>query len=568
MNIFDEFYIPFLKDNIPYFIIYAIFSFGTYPFQTIILPKLYGMLIGKINSGDISTIQITLGNLYTSLLKFGLQGIILSIILVYIFISGAHAIKNYIEADLVPNFLTFAREKIFRKTVEERSKNFREVKSGEHISRILEVTRSMKNIFQWVMSDTIPETFALILTVLYFLTIDSEITYVLGFALIIIYTIIYITSEYVISGSREREIKYFELSEKLNDSFSNLLNVYLNNEEETENKKNEDVSKEYGTEYKNLLITERYIITACQTMAIIAYSTSVLKMLGKFTNNTLKASTFITSMLLLGNYMNYTFSSIYNIGAVLLSQIGIISASDPFLSEIMNASSTKGITSGIDSGEIYFNDIVYAYDKTGSNLFDGFNLHIDGGDKVAIVGPSGSGKTTLTKMLVGVIRPTHGNIKIDGTLIEEYDTTYLRDKVIYVNQRTTLFDTTILENIKYGNHNVSDDEVMNIIEEYRLQSVYGELEQGVSSHAGSNGSNLSLGMQKVTIILRSIFKDGQVYIFDEPLAGLDGNTRKKVMRLLLNKCKDKTLLVITHDEEIIPFMNRVIDLKEYKDKND
>ena len=75
-------------------------------------------------------------------------------------------------------------------------------------------------------------------------------------------------------------------------------------------------------------------------------------------------------------------------------------------------------------------------------------------------------------------------------------------------------------------------------------------------------------MQKVTIILRSIFKDGQVYIFDEPLAGLDGNTRKKVMRLLLNKCKDKTLLVITHDEEIIPFMNRVIDLKEYKDKND
>ena len=89
------------------------------------------------------------------------------------------------------------------------------------------------------------------------------------------------------------------------------------------------------------------------------------------------------------------------------------------------------------------------------------------------------------------------------------------------------------------------------------------MEKGLNSICGPNGSNLSLGMQKVIIIMRGILKsNGKIYVFDEPLAGLDMNTRKKIIKLILDKTSGKTLIIITHDVEIIPYLDRTIDLNK------
>ena len=118
-------------------------------------------------------------------------------------------------------------------------------------------------------------------------------------------------------------------------------------------------------------------------------------------------------------------------------------------------------------------------------------------------------------------------------------------------------------NLQYGN-NKSEKEIEQLLKKYKLNEVYTDLNDGYKSDVGINGGNLSLGMQKVTTIVRGILKPCGIIIFDEPLAGLDERTRDKVMKLLFNECKTKTIIVITHDEEILPHLDRTINVNEFQ----
>ena len=101
-----------------------------------------------------------------------------------------------------------------------------------------------------------------------------------------------------------------------------------------------------------------------------------------------------------------------------------------------------------------------------------------------------------------------------------------------------------------------------MLRKYDLLTIYDNLENGLLSKAGPKGTNLSLGMQKVTILMRGLMRDSQIVIFDEPLAGLDQKTREKVIKLIVEETRGKTVLVITHDPEILPHLDRTVYLQE------
>ena len=95
-----------------------------------------------------------------------------------------------------------------------------------------------------------------------------------------------------------------------------------------------------------------------------------------------------------------------------------------------------------------------------------------------------------------------------------------------------------------------------------MKHIYSKLSDGIKTNAGVNGSRLSLGMQKITIILRGIFRNSDIIIFDEPLAGLDSETKEKVIQIINDIPNDKTVLVVTHDPEIISHMDATYPLSE------
>ena len=260
---------------------------------------------------------------------------------------------------------------------------------------------------------------------------------------------------------------------------------------------------------------------------------------------------FANSLILLSKYIPW-FLKLY----------GVLLSSRVYIKNLLNNYNDDN-KKDILSGSLELKNVTFGY-KQNNIILNKLNLVIKDKEKVGLLGICGSGKSTLSKLILKFYK-YDGQILIDNQDIKTINTKYLRKKVVYANQKTMLYDISVIDNIKYGN-NAETDSIMKILTSYQLLELFNGLKDGIHSDSGVQGNELSGGMQKVVILLRSILKaeenNAYIIIFDEPLAGLDEKTRKKVIKLINDKCSGKTLIIITHDKEILPFMDRVIDLSE------
>jgi ATP-binding cassette subfamily B protein len=344
------------------------------------------------------------------------------------------------------------------------------------------------------------------------------------------------------------------LSEKLSDQFSNLLNIYINNQENTiikETNKNlesfqENIKNEVNT-YGNIFLINNFMLILYLIISffIIYYLHKKKKLI---TNN------FITILIIIGFFVNNGYLINQDCYPVLL-KITPLFANYDFLKFIFSENKSGSLKDNI-TGNIEFKNIYFRYNKNQKFIINNFNLKIKSNSKIAIVGRSGSGKTTVCKLLLNLYNIEKGDILIDNKSIKKFDTTFLRNNIIYVNQKTTLFNTSVINNLKFGNDK-DEKYIVNLLNKYNI-NIFDKLNNSVGSDSGVNGSNLSLGMQKIIFIMRGLLKESNIIIFDEPLSGLDEITKKNVIHLIKNYCKHKTVIIVTHDKEIIPYVDKVI----------
>lgn len=173
------------------------------------------------------------------------------------------------------------------------------------------------------------------------------------------------------------------------------------------------------------------------------------------------------------------------------------------------------------------------------------------GDKLAIVGPNGSGKSTLIKTLLTLHEPYGGNISVNGVELNKLIKTKWRDKISYIEQDPFIFKGTVEDNIRLGNLQATEADILKIIRFMNLENLEGELIE-------SGGNNLSGGERQKISIARALIKDVNFYFLDEPYNNLDSHGRKAIERLLSSK--DKTIVYITHDKSLLQYSNKVLDL--------
>jgi ABC-type multidrug transport system fused ATPase/permease subunit len=292
-----------------------------------------------------------------------------------------------------------------------------------------------------------------------------------------------------------------------------------------------------------------------------------------YKKNKISGKKFIIISLISMYFVGYLLD-ISSMGLPELLRLGILQNSMPFLKNIFVENERNYIKKPDLNGDIIFDKIHYAYkdndgeiniindgETTNINVFTDFSLKIKKGQKTALLGTSGSGKTTLIKLILKLHAIQEGNILINGIPIQKINPVDLRNSINYVNQRTGLFQGSVLNNIKYGN-NYDDKKIIELLEKYGFMHNFKALKNGVYSDVGVNGKNVSLGMQKIIMNVRGILKKSDVIVFDEPLAGLDSNSRKNTIKLIDEFCKGKTVIVITHDKEILGIMDKVVDLNK------
>jgi len=212
-------------------------------------------------------------------------------------------------------------------------------------------------------------------------------------------------------------------------------------------------------------------------------------------------------------------------------------------------------------GKIEFRDVSFAYDPANPVLED-VSFHVRPGEKTAVVGPSGVGKTTLLSLLMRFYKPSQGEVYFDGKPASDYDVRSLRQRIGYVAQSPILLSGTMMENLRYGNPDATDEQVMRACRVAGIHDFIAGLPEGYESEVGEKGVNLSEGQKQRLAIARALVKDPDILILDEPTASLDSLTEKSIFEALPRETRGKTLFVVAHRLSTVVDADRILLLND------
>jgi len=246
-----------------------------------------------------------------------------------------------------------------------------------------------------------------------------------------------------------------------------------------------------------------------------------------------------------------------NVGVEIQSSLALFDRIFEYLDlerEITDRDGAIELSAGEVRGEVRFNDVWFHYDRAGTLerpddrvwTIENIDLAARPGELVALVGPSGAGKTTLTYLLPRLYDVNRGSVTIDGIDVRDVRLASLGDAVGVVTQETYLFNSSVRDNLRYGNPEATDDEIEEAARAAHIWERLDEMPEGLDTVVGERGYKLSGGEKQRLAIARVILKDPRILILDEATSALDTHSERLVQQALAPLTKGRTTVAIAH----------------------
>jgi ATP-binding cassette subfamily B protein len=213
------------------------------------------------------------------------------------------------------------------------------------------------------------------------------------------------------------------------------------------------------------------------------------------------------------------------------------------------------------AGDVVFDDVCFGYEE-GTPVLEHVSLHAEPGQTIALVGPTGAGKTTIVNLLTRFYDIDSGSVRIDGMDIRRVKVDDLRRKLGIVLQDTYLFSATVMDNIRYGRLDATDDEVVAAARLANADQFIHRLPEGYDTPLSERGSNLSQGQRQLLAIARAILADPGILILDEATSSVDTRTEKHIQEAMLRLMEGRTSFVIAHRLSTIREADRILVVNE------
>jgi ATP-binding cassette, subfamily B, multidrug efflux pump len=197
-------------------------------------------------------------------------------------------------------------------------------------------------------------------------------------------------------------------------------------------------------------------------------------------------------------------------------------------------------------GNISFSNVDFIYPHTGIHAIKNFSLHINKGEKVAIIGKTGSGKSTIAQLLLHMYDTQNGEIKYDGINIKQIKNFSIRSQISYVPQDVFLFSDSIKNNIRFGEKNATEEQVFAASKQASIFNEINAFDEKFETMVGERGVTLSGGQKQRISIARALIKKPEIVVFDDCLSAVDARTENDIITNLYNYLDNKTAVIITH----------------------
>lgn len=215
-------------------------------------------------------------------------------------------------------------------------------------------------------------------------------------------------------------------------------------------------------------------------------------------------------------------------------------------------------------GDIEFKDVSFRYPDGNEEVLKHFNLKVPAGTTVAIVGETGAGKSTLVNLACRFFEPTQGQILIDGKDYRERSQLWLHSNIGYVLQNPHLFSGTVMDNIRYGNLNATDEQVKAAAKAVSADQVVAKLEHGYSSDVGEGGDLLSTGEKQLISFARAVLADPRIFVLDEATSSIDTQTEQLIQNATEKLLEGRTSFLIAHRLSTIRKADVILVVKDGK----
>ena len=435
---------------------------------------------------------------------------------------------------------------------------YQKIGTGKLVQRIENGSSAGRNVVFnfWLrlIRDLLP---TIVFSVYFIWKIDKKITYILfvGYILIFIITNILLKFLYKI---KEKILNSEELfNHFLVRGFMEMLVFRMSKQFPSEIKKTRSAKEDIvSSKVKMNMIHEAFftifaLLVAMLDIGILFYA---------WKTKNLTVGSIVALIALIENA--YTPIAIFN---VLYVQYKLDKASYKRFEEFLDLKDDNQLRNGdaihTDIGEISIKNLSFQYEER--KIIDDLSLFIKRGQKIAFVGESGSGKSTVIKILLGLLKYNQGEICLGDMELSRICLNNLYDKVSYISQDVPIFDGTIKENLVFEK-NVSKEQMLDALSEVQLSHLVENLAEGLDTEIGEKGTCLSGGEKQRLAFARLWFENPELVILDEATSAMDNLTEEIVMKSVMQKMKDKTVIAIAHRLNSIAGFDRIILFREGK----
>lgn len=501
----------------------------------VLLGTLFGVVAPSLQSNAIDIIAGTREGTLAKMLTL--------MLVVYLLYSASQFFRDYLSAHLSQRIVKRLREELFRKIIDLPIKYLDTHSHGDVISRM---TNDVENISTTV-SQTLPSLFSGVFTVVG--TISIMLYYCWELTLLSCATVILtMLSAKFLAGkvriySRKRQTYLGQLNGEVEEMISGYRTVVAYNHQQTSTDKFFETSDRLTNAgiWANSIAGSSGPIMNCISnfgfVIIAAFG-------GFFAIRGMISVGVISAFIVYAKQFSRPINQIANISSQIQTAIAGAERVFAILDEESECKDGEALQESTSS-TVRFSHVDFSYQE-GHPVLKDFSLTVPSGKKVALVGATGSGKTTVVNLLMRYYDINGGDIYINDQNLRDISRDSLRKRVAIVLQGTTLFTDTVRNNLKYGNDQATDEQMLTAAEMSRCRKMIEALPQGFDTILTGAGSNISQGQRQLLAIARAFIADPEILVLDEATSNVDTRTEKALQNAMQEIMKDRTSIVIAH----------------------